>query len=76
MKNNQGTVLIIVLIILTGLAAIASRLSQFVLYDHALANLNKRTIQSKIFAESGENLAVKLLRNNLSATSTARKTYA
>ena len=73
MKNNQGTVLIIVLIILTGLAAIASRLSQFVLYDHALANLNKRTTQSKIFAESGENLAVKLLRNNLSATSAARK---
>lgn len=73
MKNNQGTVLIIVLIILTGLAAIASRLSQFVLYDHALANLNKRTIQSKIFAESGENLAIKLLQNNLSSTSDTRK---
>lgn len=66
MKNNQGTVLLIVLIILIGLAAISAELSQFVLYDYALANLNKRNIQSKILAESGENLAIKLVQYNLS----------
>lgn len=73
MNNNKGTVLIIVLVILTGLAAIAAQLSKFVLYDHALANLNKRTIQSKLLAESGENLAVKLMQYNLSMDKNKKK---
>lgn len=76
MKTNQGTVLIIVLIILTGLAAITAQLSQFVLYDYTLANLNKRTLQGKILAESGENLAIKLMQHNLTAeASTFSKKY-
>lgn len=75
MKNNQGTVLIIVLIILTGLAAITAQLSKFVLYDYTLANLNKRTLQSKILAESGENLAIKLLQSNMAKEAAFSRKY-
>lgn len=63
-KNNEGAVLIIVLLILAGLSVIATQLSKYVFYDHALSSMSKITIRGKLLLESSENIATKLLLYN------------
>ncbi len=63
-KNNEGAVLIIVLLILAGLSVIATQLSKYVFYDHALSSMSKMTIRGKLLIDSAENIATKLLIYN------------
>lgn len=58
---QRGAVLIMVLIILTGLSAIAINLSHYAFLDYAQSNSNRLILSSKILAESAENLAAKML---------------